>query len=172
MAGSMINELRHILPVNRALLICAAMSGGLLVAAFLFEYVGGLAPCKMCIWQRWAHVALILTALSGLLIPTQIRAKPALMFVVVAAMISAAIAGFHAGVEWQLWDGPSGCTASLSSSGDMSLLVDQLLATPVVRCDEVPWSLFGISMAGWNSILSLDIAGFALMSWLANKQAG
>jgi disulfide bond formation protein DsbB len=148
------------------------MSGGLLVAAFLFEYVGGLAPCKMCIWQRWAHVALILTALSGLLVPTQIRAKPALMFVVVAAMISAAIAGFHAGVEWQLWDGPSGCTASLNSSGDMSLLVDQLLATPVVRCDEVPWSLFGISMAGWNSILSLDIAGFALMSWLANRQAG
>ena len=172
MAGSMINELRHILPVNRALLICAAVSGGLLVAALLFEYVGGLAPCKMCIWQRWAHVALILTALSGLLVPTQIRAKPALMFVVVAAMISAAIAGFHAGVEWQLWDGPSGCTASLSSSGDMSLLVDQLLATPVVRCDEVPWSLFGISMAGWNSILSLDIAGFALMSWLANRQAG
>ena len=172
MAGSMINELRHILPVNRALLICAAISGGLLVAALLFEYVGGLAPCKMCIWQRWAHVALILTALSGLLVPTQIRAKPALMFVVVAAMISAAIAGFHAGVEWQLWDGPSGCTASLSSSGDMSLLVDQLLATPVVRCDEVPWSLFGISMAGWNSILSLDIAGFALMSWLANRQAG
>ena len=168
----MMNELRHILSVNRALLICTAMSGGLLVASFLFEYVGGLAPCKMCIWQRWAHVVLILTALSGLLIPKRIRANPALMFVVVAAMISAAIAGFHAGVEWQLWDGPSGCTASLSSSGDMSLLVDQLLATPVVRCDEVPWSLFGISMAGWNSILSLDIAGFALMSWLANKQAG
>ena len=105
MAGSMMNKLGHILPVNRTLLICAAMSGGLLVAAFLFEYVGGLAPCKMCIWQRWAHVALILTALSGLLIPTQIRAKPALMCVVVAAMISAAIAGFHAGVEWQLWDG-------------------------------------------------------------------
>ena len=172
MAGSMMQEIRYLLPVNRALLICAAMSSCLLLGAFLFEYVGGLVPCKMCIWQRWAHVALILTALSGLLIPTQIRAKPALMFVVVAAMISAAIAGFHAGVELQLWDGPSGCTASLNSSGDISLLVDQLLATPVVRCDEVPWSLFGISMAGWNTILSLDIAVFALMSWLANRQTG
>ena len=87
-------------------------------------------------------------------------------------MTSAAIAGFHAGVEWKLWDGPSGCSASLGNSGDMALLVDQLLATPVVRCDEVPWSLFGISMAGWNTILSLDIAGFALMSWLSNRQTG
>ena len=69
MAGSMMQEIRYLLPVNRALLICAAMSSCLLLGAFLFEYVGGLVPCKMCIWQRWAHGAVILVALSGLLIP-------------------------------------------------------------------------------------------------------
>ena len=172
MAGSMMQEIRYLLPVNRALLICAAMSSCLLLGAFLFEYVGGLVPCKMCIWQRWAHGAVILIALSGLLISADIRKKAALLLVFLAAVTSASIAGFHAGVEWKLWDGPSGCSASLGNSGDMALLVDQLLATPVVRCDEVPWSLFGISMAGWNTILSLDIAGFALMSWLANRQTG
>ena len=170
MAGSMINELRHLVTVNRTLLICATISSCLLVGAFLFEYVGELAPCKMCIWQRWAHATLILIALSSFLLPPQIRTKLALLLVFLAALISASIAGFHAGVEWQFWDGPSECTSSLAGGGNMALLVDQLLATPVVRCDEVPWSLFGISMAGWNSILSLDIAGFALISWLINKQ--
>ena len=172
MAGSMMQEIRYLLPVNRALLICAAMSSCLLLGAFLFEYVGGFVPCKMCIWQRWAHGAVVLVALSSLLISEDIKKKSALLLVFLAAMTSAAIAGFHVGVEWQLWDGPSGCSVPLSNIGDMTLLVDQLLATPVVRCDEVPWSLFGISMAGWNSILSLDIAGFALISWLANRQNG
>ena len=172
MARSMIQEIQHILPVNRALLICATMSACLLLGAFLFEYVGGLAPCKMCIWQRWAHSAVVLVALSSLLISADIRKKSALFLVFLAAVASAAIAGFHVGVEWQLWDGPSGCSVPLGNKGDITLLVDQLLATPVVRCDEVPWSLFGISMAGWNSILSLDIAGFALICWLANRQNG
>ncbi len=172
MAGPIKQEIQYLLPVNRALLICAAMSSCLLLGAFLFEYVGGLVPCKMCIWQRWAHVAVILVALFGLLISRDIKKKSALLLVILAAVASAAIAGFHVGVEWQLWDGPSGCSTSLDNNGDMSVLVDQLLATSVVRCDEVPWSLLGISMAGWNSIFSLDIAGFALICFLANRQTG
>ena len=172
MARSMMQEIRYLLPVNRTLLICAAMSSCLLLGAFLFEYVGRLAPCKMCIWQRWAHGAVVLVALSSLLISADIKKKSALLLVFLAAVTSAAIAGFHVGVEWQLWNGPSGCSVPLGISSDMTLLVDQLLATPVVRCDEVPWSLFGISMAGWNSILSIDIAGFALICWFANRQTG
>ena len=104
----MMLEIRNVLPVNRALLICAAMSACLLLGAFLFEYVGGLAPCKMCIWQRWAHGAVVLIALSSLLISADIKKKSALLLVFLAAVTSAAIAGIHVGVEWQLWDGPSG----------------------------------------------------------------
>ena len=171
MASSMMHELRRLVPVNRALVICAAMSSCLLAGAFLFEYLGKLAPCEMCIWQRWAHFGLVLVALSGLLLPLQIRVKLALLVVSFAAFTSAAIAGFHAGVEWRLWDGPFGCSTSLDNSGELASLVDELLATPVVRCDEVLWSLFGISMAGWNSIISLDIGGFALICWMANRQS-
>ena len=82
------------------------------------------------------------------------------------ALISFGLAGYHAGVEWQLWEGPAGCTASLAAGASAADLVDQLLATPVVRCDDVPWSLFGLSMAGWNMLFSLDISAVALLSFI------
>ncbi|MEK9719351.1 MAG: disulfide bond formation protein B, partial [Candidatus Puniceispirillum sp.] len=62
------------------------------------------------------------------------------------------------------WSGPDGCTANLSLDGNISQITDQLLATPVVRCDDVAWSLFGLSMAGWNALISLDIVAVALIS--------
>jgi disulfide bond formation protein DsbB len=96
-------------------------------------------------------------------------------FVLTAIAITAAssviLAAYHAGVEWQLWSGPDGCTASFTSSGDLTSLTDSLLATPVVRCDEVGWSFLGLSMAGWNSLLSLDICLIALISLTQQKKA-
>ena len=101
-------------------------------------------------------------AASGLLL---IPPRAALLLTLAAALTSFGVAGYHAGVEWQLWEGPAGCTASLAANASAADLVDQLLATPVVRCDDVPWSLFGLSMAGWNALLSLDIAGVALLAF-------
>jgi len=154
-------ELSAILAPRHGLMICAAMSAALLAGAFLFEHVGGLAPCRMCIWQRWAHVAVIGAAAAGLLaLPPRIG----LVLTCLAALASAGLAGYHAGVEWQLWAGPAGCTAGLAGGASAADLVDQLLATPVVRCDDVPWSLFGLSMAGWNMLFSLDISAVALLA--------
>lgn len=146
--------------LDQIILLCALGSAGLLIGAFLFEYVAGLAPCKLCIWQRWAHVAVIVVALLGF---TKIPRKFVLALVADAALISALIAGYHAGVEWKFWDGPSGCTAALGGSMSASDMVDQLLATPVIRCDEVAWSLFGLSMAGWNMVASIGIAALAII---------
>jgi disulfide bond formation protein DsbB len=154
-------ELSVILAPRHGLLICAAMSAALLVGAFLFEYLGGLAPCRMCIWQRWAHVAVIGAAATGLLVGPP---RLGLALTLLAALASSGIAGYHAGVEWHLWEGPSGCTAALAASASAADLVDQLLATPVVRCDDVPWSLFGLSMAGWNALFSLDISAVAILA--------
>lgn len=155
MARSISTELDQLLlSGNRALIACAVISTALLGGAFLFEYVGGLPPCKMCIWQRWAHAAIILFAGAGIMgFPRRL----ATALVLIAALSSVSIASYHAGVEWGLWLGPQGCTASLSSNLSSAALVDDLLATPVVRCDEVPWSLFGLSMAGWNALISVDI---------------
>ena len=156
-------ELSVILAPRNGLVICALVSATLLVGAFLFEHVGGMAPCSLCIWQRWAHLGVIAAAASGLLL---IPPRAALLLTLAAALTSFGVAGYHAGVEWQLWEGPAGCTASLAVGASAADLVDQLLATPVVRCDDVPWSLFGLSMAGWNSLFSLDMTAVALLSFI------
>ena len=156
-------ELSVILAPRNGLVICALVSATLLVGAFLFEHVGGMAPCSLCIWQRWAHAAIILAAMIGLLM---LPSRAALLLPAAAALASFGIAGYHAGVEWQLWEGPAGCKANLAAGLRAADLVDQLLATPVVRCDDVPWSLFGLSMAGWNALVSLDISAVALLSFI------
>ena len=94
------------------------------------------------------------------------RLRVGLVITIIAALSSVSIAGYHAGVEWQLWAGPGGCTAVLNTGTDAADLVDSLLATPVVRCDDVPWSLFGLSMAGWNMLLSVDILALATLSFI------
>lgn len=154
-------ELSVILAPRNGLVICALVSAALLAGAFLFEHVGGMAPCSLCIWQRWAHLGIIAAATTGLLV---LPPRTALLLTGAAALASFGIAFYHAGVEWQLWAGPAGCTASLASGASAADLVDQLLATPVVRCDDVPWSLFGLSMAGWNMLFSLDISAVAILS--------
>jgi disulfide bond formation protein DsbB len=92
--------------------------------------------------------------------------KPVVMLwlIALAGLVSAGLGAYHAGVEWGVWSGPDGCTANLSLDGNISQITDQLLATPVVRCDDVAWSLFGLSMAGWNALISLDIVAVALIS--------
>ena len=126
----------------------------LLGGALAFQYIGGLAPCHLCILQRWPHgIAIAL----GLLI----LAWPRRWLALVAGFVMLDGAGtglYHVGVERGWWPGPTACTAP--APGDMPAgdLLDQILATPVVLCDQVAWSLLGISMAGWNAILSLVLA--------------
>ena len=117
------------------------------------------------------ELSVILAPRNGLVICALVSATllvGALLFEHVGGMApcSFGVAGYHAGVEWQLWEGPAGCTASLAAGASAADLVDQLLATPVVRCDDVPWSLFGLSMAGWNALFSLDISAVALLSFI------
>ena len=168
MADTLKQELSVLLAPQHCLVLCALISAALLGGALLFEHVGGMAPCSLCIWQRWAHVAVIVCALGWLVISQPIGAslRAGLIITALAGITSVGVAGYHAGVEWQLWAGPAGCTASLSSGGSTADLVDSLLATPVVRCDDVPWSLFGLSMAGWNMLLSVDIVALAMMSFI------
>ena len=92
-------ELSVILAPRNGLVICALVSATLLAGAFLFEHVGGMAPCSLCIWQRWAHLGVMAAAASGLLL---IPPRAALLLTLAAALTSFGVAGYHAGVEWQL----------------------------------------------------------------------
>ena len=161
MANQMTPTFIPLIGLRLGLIIVGGISTTLLGSALLFQYVGGLAPCSLCIWQRWPHLAIIVMAFIGL---RGIMPRCMLWLTFIAGSISVGLGGYHAGVEYGFWAGPAGCTANLALDADIKTLTQQLLITPLVRCDEVPWSLFGLSMAGWNALISLDIIAAALIS--------
>ena len=136
----------------------------LLGGAFAFQHIGGLHPCEMCIWQRWPHAIALILASLALFVPGAGK-RALLVLAALAALVTAGIGVFHAGVEQRWWQGPSACSAGDLGSGD---IWSNMLATPVVQCDQIAWSLAGISMAGYNAIFSGLIAGVAL--WLILKR--
>jgi disulfide bond formation protein DsbB len=152
-------------PLQRRALGPMLGSLALLAGALAFQYVGGLAPCPLCIDQRWPHAIAI--GLGLLLLAWPKRGLAALAGLVV--LVGAGIAGYHVGIEQGWWPGPTTCTAPEPGAMAPGELLDQILATPVVLCDEVAWSLWGISMAGWNGILSLGIAWLWLRAYASSS---
>jgi disulfide bond formation protein DsbB len=138
-----------------------AASAALLAGALAFQYWGGLQPCVLCLWQRYAHVGVMGFAMLAFVLGRTPTGGLLLIASGLAALAGAGIAGFHVGVEQHWWQGTSECGSTLGPAATIDELRARLLAQPVVRCDEVAWSLFGISMAGYNFILSLALAAFA-----------
>ena len=144
------------LPLARALalIVPIAMLGG----AYAFQFLGGLHPCEMCWWQRYAHMAAIPLALIAY--AARGRACVSGLFVGLAGIaigISGGIGLFHAGVEYGWWQGLTACSTS-PTGGSTADILNQIMATPITRCDVAPWHLFGISMAGYNGLLSGAVA--------------
>ena len=140
---------------SKSLIIIAALgSVALLGGAFAFQHFGGLPPCKMCLWQRWPHAAAILIGVLAV-----ITGKRELVWVgTIAALTTASIGFYHAGVEQLWWEGPSTCTSGSISGLTTDELLDKIMNAPVTRCDEISWSFMGFSMAAWNAVLSLLLA--------------
>jgi disulfide bond formation protein DsbB len=130
----------------------------LLAGALGFQYIGGLPPCEMCHWQRWALLAAIGLAFAGWGLRHN---RAVLLLSALAVLVGAGIALFHVGVEQHWWKGITECAAPMLS-GNSADIMGQIMAQPLVRCDAIPWSLFGISMAGWNALVSSLIGGVAL----------
>ncbi len=141
------NRLAYLL----ALLIPAALLGGALIA----QYVYGLPPCEMCWWQRYPHiVALVLAALAWVT-----RRDALVALAAIAILVSGVIGAFHAGVEYNWWEGLTACTANASAGNDP---LASIMAAPIVRCDVAPWTLGGVSLAGFNFLIS-TAAGVAIL---------
>lgn len=154
--------------LTQAHILAILVPAGLLGGALAFQYLGGLAPCELCIWQRWPHGVALTVALLALL-PVLGQARRAMIaLAALAVAVSGAIGIYHAGIEQHWWQGVTACTAA-PVAGTTEEILAQIMATPLVRCDAIPWSLMGISMAGWNAILSLTFAGVIL--WLIRKKA-
>jgi disulfide bond formation protein DsbB len=142
-----------------ALLLPVALLGGALGS----QYFGGLHPCEMCYWQRWPHgVAIVLAALAFTAPAEASRARALTLLAALAIAVSGAIGVYHAGVEAKIFPGLTTCTA-LPKGLTAAEMLKAITHAPLVRCDEVQFRFLGISMAGWNAILSLGGAATILL---------
>ncbi|WP_417452758.1 disulfide bond formation protein B [Kiloniella sp.] len=154
-------------------LIAILSSATVLAVALAFQYIGGLYPCVLCVYQRWAYVvATGFAFLAWMLRKNLTLTKITLGASSLSFFAGATIAGFHVGVEKRWWEGTSECQGgALDLSASVADLTSQLMNQPIVRCDVVPWDLFGISMAGYNIIISLALASTCLWVIKVSRQA-
>ncbi|WP_294607659.1 disulfide bond formation protein B [uncultured Roseovarius sp.] len=150
------------LPSRRTLILLAAGgSAAMMLGALAFQHLGDMAPCKLCIWQRWPHVSAICFGALALAFAPRLMAFGGML----AALTTSGIGMYHTGVERGWWEGPTTCTAGDAAGLSTDDLLAQIMAAPLVRCDEVPWEMFTLSMASWNAIASLGLAAIWLLAW-------
>jgi disulfide bond formation protein DsbB len=152
-------------PLPSAALAIAILGSATILGAWYFQYVLGIQPCPLCLEQRYAYyfsIPLALLALLGVSVGAS-RKVIVVAFVVIALgmLWNAGLGAYHAGVEWKFWAGPQDCGGSLGDLGTAGGLLKKLESIRVVRCDEVAWSFLGISLAGYNVLISLALAGIA-----------
>jgi disulfide bond formation protein DsbB len=154
--------------LDRARLIAILVPAGLLAGAYGSQYLGGLAPCEMCYWQRYAHFAGLAFALLSLaMVRGPDRGRSLVWLAALGILASGAIGAWHAGVELGILPGVTQCTSSGAGLGGDALLKD-IMSRPLIRCDQVQWEFLAISMAGWNAIISLSAALVVL--WLSLRR--
>jgi disulfide bond formation protein DsbB len=161
-------------PLRRPSAAPIAAAGALAAAAALAvalasEHWGGLAPCELCLWQRWPYWAAVAAGTAALALPR--AALPLAVLVATLFLGNAALAAFHAGVEWGFWPSPlPGCGAGVTgAAGSVEELMARIAAAPIVRCDQPAIVVAGLSMAGWNAVYALAV-GAGLLIWLARTR--
>jgi len=147
---------------RRNLILLATLgSAAMVLGAWGFQYLGGLAPCKLCYWQRYPHMAavpigLVALAVPGVLLP---------LLGAIAAATTGALGIYHTGVERGWWEGPDTCSSGPVGGLSTDDLFDQIMTAPLVQCDQVAWEMLGLSMASWNAIVAFGLV--VLWLWAA-----
>jgi disulfide bond formation protein DsbB len=154
-------------PAWMAALAIAAVAAATLGGAWFFQLVLDIQPCPLCLEQRYAYylavpLALVVAVAAARDAP-RVLTLGGLALLAAAALGNAGLGTYHAGVEWGLWQGPTECTGSIGGLGSAGGLLDRLDSVKVVRCDEVQWRFLGLSLAGYNVLISLLMA--ALAAW-------
>lgn len=152
-------------PAVAAVLVIAVASAGTLIGAYVFEHVIQVPPCPLCLEQRIPHYIAVPLALAvaaaGFSGAPRWLVAAGLAALALALLTTAGIGAYHSGVEWRLWPGPTDCAGEITSFGNAGSLLQQMQNTVVVRCDEVRWRFLGLSLAGYNALISLALAGLA-----------
>lgn len=144
-----------------ALLIPVALLGG----ALAFQYIGKLYPCEMCWWQRYPHIAALVLAVLAFVGPGRAARTAFVGLAALAILVSGLIGVYHAGVEYHWWAGLTACTSTVSGP----ITLDSIMNAPIIRCDVAQWTLFHVSLAGYNALFS--IAGALTIFALMRKKA-
>ena len=152
-------------PALAAALAVLVIAAATLAGAWYFQLVLGLQPCPMCLEERYAYylaipLAALLALAAGLHAPRGLLIC-GLVILALAALGNAVFGAYHAGVEWKFWAGPTDCTGPVGNLGSAGSLLDRLDSVKVVMCDEIQWSFLGISLAGYNALISLLMAAIA-----------
>ena len=152
-------------PALTAALAITAIAAATLAGAWFFELVLDIRPCPLCLEQRYAYyLAVPLGALIAIAAARDAPRGALLAGLAVLALVvlgNAGLGAYHAGVEWKLWQGPTDCTGPVGNLGSAGNLLERLDTVKVVRCDEVQWTFLGLSLAGYNVLISLLMAAVA-----------
>lgn len=156
---------RRLLDPSRASLLIALASAAILLTALALQYLGGLRPCPLCIWQRWPYVALIALGLLGW------RSWPRAMLgiAVIVLLGGAGLAAYHVGIEQGWWALPAGCVAGGTAQSVEELR--RMLAEAPPACDQVGFTFLGLTLAGWNLVASLLLAAYAAAAALRRQRS-
>jgi disulfide bond formation protein DsbB len=152
-------------PALTAALLVAAIAAATLAGAWFFQLVLDIRPCPLCLEQRFAYYLAV--PLGALIALAAAKHAPSavlyagLAILALSALGNAGLGGYHAGVEWGLWQGPTECTGPIGNLGSAGTLLQRLDTVKVVRCDEVQWRFLGLSLAGYNVLISLSMAAIA-----------
>jgi disulfide bond formation protein DsbB len=152
-------------PALTAALAVLVIAAATIAGAWYFQLVLGLQPCPMCLQERYAYYlaipfAALVALAAGLHAPRGLLVC-GLVILALAALGNAVFGAYHAGVEWKFWAGPTDCTGPVGNLGSAGSLLDRLDSVKVVMCDEIQWSFLGISLAGYNALISLLMAAIA-----------
>ena len=162
-------------PAQTAALAIATIAAATLAGAWFFQLVLDIRPCPLCLEQRYAYY---LAVPLGLLVAfVAWRQAPRRVLLVGLALLAAAalanawLGTYHAGVEWKFWQGPTDCSGPIVDFGKAGSLLDRLDSVKVIRCDEVQWRFLGLSLAGYNVLISLAMAAIAAWGMVSTRRA-
>lgn len=150
-----------------ARLLALLVPAALLAGAWGSQLFGGLYPCEMCHWQRWPHYAALSVMAVAFILPPLRRARWPVALAALLILVSGGLGVFHAGVEYHWWEGLTRCSVS-SAGGSSADILKEIMSAPLVRCDAAQWTLFGISLAGYNAIISIA-AGLGILTLLGKS---
>jgi disulfide bond formation protein DsbB len=162
-------------PALVAALAIAFIAADTLAGAWFFQLVLDIRPCPLCLEQRYAYYLAVPLGLAVAFGAYRGAPRPVLLaglaILALAALANAGLGAYHAGVEWKFWQGPTDCSGPVADLGSAGTLLQRLDTVKVIRCDEVQWRFLGLSLAGYNVLISLLMAAIAAWGMASAKRA-